>query len=113
VERSIQISSSPSPFVVEVLSDSTRSRDPVKKLDLYMESGINEYWIVNTSSAEIYIYLFANNIIVKILSFKGDEIAESKVFPGLSVVLNKAGFPAAISEMKLLMKRLYGKIMNR
>jgi prevent-host-death family protein len=76
-------------FVVEVLSDSTRSRDLVKKLDLYMESGIKEYWVVNTSSAEIYIYVFVNNIIEKILSFKGDDIAESVTFPGLSVVLKQ------------------------
>ena len=74
---------------MEVLSDSTRSRDLVKKLDLYMESGIKEYWVVNTSSAEIYIYVFINNIIEKILSFKGDDIAESTVFPGLGVALKQ------------------------
>jgi len=76
-------------LVVEVLSDSTRSRDLVKKLDLYMESGINEYWVVNTSSKEIYIYVFADNIIVKILSFKGDDIAESEIFQGLVVPLKQ------------------------
>ena len=76
-------------LVVEVLSDSTRSRDLVKKLDLYMESGINEYWIVNTPSKEIYIYVFADNIIEKILPFKGDEIAESEIFQGLEVPLKQ------------------------
>lgn len=76
-------------LVVEVLSDSTRSRDMIKKLDLYMESGIKEYWVVNTPSAEIYIYVFVNNFIETILSFKGDDIAESVVFPGLSVALKQ------------------------
>jgi prevent-host-death family protein len=74
-------------LVVEVLSDSTRSRDLVKKLDLYMESGIKEYWVINTSSAEIYIYAFVNNMIDKILAFKRDDIAESVTFPGLRVAL--------------------------
>lgn len=76
-------------LVVEVLSNSTRSRDMVKKLDLYMESGIREYWIVNTSPAEIYIYVFNHNIIETITSFKGDSLAESTVFPGLKVALKQ------------------------
>lgn len=25
-----------------------------------MESGVQEYWVVNTDSAEIYIYVFAD-----------------------------------------------------
>lgn len=76
-------------LVVEVLSDSTRRRDLVQKLDLYMESGVREYWVVNTSAAEIYIYLFENHDIEKILTFKGDERAGSAVFPGLEVNLKQ------------------------
>lgn len=80
-------------LVVEVLSDSTRSRDMVKKLDLYMESGIKEYWIINTSAAEIYIYVFANNSIETIKSFRGDDLAVSAAFPGLSVELKRVFSP--------------------
>jgi prevent-host-death family protein len=76
-------------LVVEVLSDSTRSRDIVKKLDLYMESGIKEYWVINPSQAEIYIYVFADNKIEKIFSFKGDDRAQSAAFPGLEVALKQ------------------------
>ena len=72
-----------------MLSDSTRRRDLVQKLDLYMESGVREYWVVNTSAAEIYIYLFENHDIEKILTFKGDERAGSAVFPGLEVNLKQ------------------------
>lgn len=76
-------------LVVEVLSDSTRRRDLVQKLDLYMESGVREYWVINTSAAEIYIYLFENHDIEKILTFKDDERAGSAVFPGLEVNLKQ------------------------
>jgi len=76
-------------LVVEVLSDSTWSRDMLKKLDLYMESGIKEYWVINTSASEIYVYVFANNIIETIISCKGDGLAESVVFPGLNVALKQ------------------------
>ncbi len=80
-------------LVVEVLSDATKSRDMIQKLDLYMESGIKEYWIVNTASKEIYIYVFANNMIDTIQTFKGDDVAESAVFPGLSVTLQQVFNP--------------------
>ncbi|MTI94690.1 MAG: type II toxin-antitoxin system Phd/YefM family antitoxin [Firmicutes bacterium] len=76
-------------LVVEVLSESTRSKDMVQKLDLYMESGVQEYWVVNTDSAEIYIYVLTNERIDKILAFKGDEAASSVIFPGLKVSLSQ------------------------
>jgi prevent-host-death family protein len=76
-------------LVVEVLSDSTRGRDLIKKLDLYLESGVQEYWIVNTESAEIYLYVLKNQAIEKILSFKGDEDVQSVIFHGLSVSLKQ------------------------
>ena len=54
-----------------------------------MESGIEEYWVVNPFSAEIYLYVFADNKIEKIFSFKGDERAQSVAFPGLEVALKQ------------------------
>ncbi len=74
-------------LVVEVLSESTRSKDLVQKLDLYMESGVREYWVVNTASGEILIYLFESYSIDKVLTFKSNEQATSAAFPGLKVAL--------------------------
>ncbi len=76
-------------LVVEVLSESTRNKDLIKKLSIYMESGVQEYWVVNTDSAEIYIYVFANNSIKNMISFNGVETAKSVIHPGLSVDLKK------------------------
>lgn len=76
-------------LVVEVLSDSTRNRDLIKKLGLYMESGVKEYWIVNTTSAEIYIYVFSSHTIENVRTFKGDDTAESVFFQGLGVDLKQ------------------------
>lgn len=74
-------------LVVEVLSDSTRSRDLIQKVDLYMESGVQEYWVANPDSAEIYIYVFADYKLANILTFKGEEHAQSVFFPGLKIDL--------------------------
>jgi prevent-host-death family protein len=79
-------------LVAEVLSDASQRMDLINKLDLYMESGIKEYWIVNPASAEIYIYVFANNMIKTIATFKGADLAASAVFPGLRVDLKQV-FP--------------------
>ena len=41
-------------LVVEVLSETTRQKDMLKKLDLYFHSGIQEYWIVSPSQGGLY-----------------------------------------------------------
>ncbi|HOJ09308.1 MAG TPA: Uma2 family endonuclease [Clostridiales bacterium] len=74
-------------LVVEILSESTRSKDLIKKLNLYMRSGVKEYWIVNTFSKEIYLYVFKDYNIDKMMAFKNGERAESDIFKGLGVNL--------------------------
>ena len=76
-------------LVVEVLSESTRSKDHIKKLDLYMSTGVEEYWIVNTKSKEIYIYTFKDSIIEDMLTFKGNEKVQSVIFQGLGIELSQ------------------------
>jgi len=76
-------------LVVEVLSDSTRSKDLIKKLDLYMLSGVREYWVVNTFSKEICIYVFKDGSIENMLTFKGSEKVESATFKGLRIKLKQ------------------------
>jgi prevent-host-death family protein len=76
-------------LVVEVLSESTRSRDLIKKLDLYMQSGVKEYWVTNISSRELYIYVFNKYNIENMMAYKGGERAESTVFQGLGIELRQ------------------------
>ena len=45
-------------MVVEVLSPSTRSKDMIAKLSLYMTSGVMEYWVVDPEQKEIVLYSF-------------------------------------------------------
>ncbi len=74
-------------LVVEILSESTRSKDIIKKLDLYMSGGVEEYWIVNPFSEEVNIYLFKDNEVEKSVTFKNKETVESFTFPGLKMDL--------------------------
>ena len=45
-------------FVVEVVSPSSVRMDYVKKLNLYLEAGVREYWIVDPDKAMTTVYHF-------------------------------------------------------
>jgi prevent-host-death family protein len=74
-------------LVIEILSELTHSKDVVKKFDLYMSTGIKEYWIVNPLSKEIRIYCFDNRGISRDETFKKNETANSYIFKGLNINL--------------------------
>ncbi len=74
-------------LVVEVLSRSTRTKDMLKKLDLYMKSGVKEYWMIDPDKKEVSVYAFEKYEIADHDAYIGDMIAKSKVFNGLEVKL--------------------------
>ncbi|MFD2446630.1 type II toxin-antitoxin system prevent-host-death family antitoxin [Bacillus sp. CGMCC 1.16607] len=71
-------------LVVEVLSNSTRRKDMIKKLDLYMSCGVQEYWIVNPLNKEVTVYLFEDKNISNNITYKNNEAVQSYIFEGLS-----------------------------
>ncbi len=74
-------------LVIEILSDSTRAKDMVKKLDLYKNCGIKEYWIVNPDQQEITVYLFESRDIKEFKTYRVQETASSYLFQNLKVKL--------------------------
>jgi Uma2 family endonuclease len=76
-------------LAVEVLSETTRSKDMLQKLNLYMSGGVKEYWIVNPWSREIYIYAFEAGEIQNYRVFKSTEAANSEFLLGLGVSLEQ------------------------
>jgi prevent-host-death family protein len=74
-------------LVVEVLSRSTRSKDMLKKLDLFMQTDVREYWIVDPDKKEVSVYCFEKHDIADHDTYIGDMTVKSKVFNGLEVKL--------------------------
>jgi len=72
-------------LTIEILSDSTRSKDMIDKLNTYMLSGVKEYWIIDTKQESILVYNFANYEIDSLKVFEKGYAAMSLVFQGLSV----------------------------
>lgn len=75
-------------LLVEVLSPSTKGRDLVIKLNLYMRSGIREYWVVDPDKNTITQYSFSEEREpVFIDTFRQHEILQSTVFPEMTLKL--------------------------
>lgn len=76
-------------LVVEVISPSTRSKDMIKKLDLYKQCGVKEYWMVDPKGKIVYIYSLEKNEIVENMVFQAgsQEYVESLYFKELRVTL--------------------------
>lgn len=73
-------------LVVEVLSPGTRSKDLLKKLNLYQACGIREYWIVDPEQEQINIYAFGDEDRIDHRAYTAaQETAASLTFEGLAV----------------------------
>lgn len=72
-------------LVIEILSETTRGKDSVKKLDLYLSTGICEYWIVNPFSREITVFKFEGGDMTDSRSYHNRDHAASFIFEGLTV----------------------------
>lgn len=57
-------------FVTEILSPSTREYDKSRKLNLYWKAGVREYWIIDITFKEIWVYQFEKGIPPESYSFE-------------------------------------------
>ena len=72
-------------LVVEVLSPSSISRDKVRKLNTYMLSGIEEYWIVDPEKESVSVYQFKEYEVENYADYKRIEGIQSFVFKELKL----------------------------
>ena len=72
-------------LVVEILSDSTRSKDMVLKLATYMQSGVREYWVVDPAGHAVLVYWFEENGNQRYQVYESGETISSASIPGLAV----------------------------
>lgn len=76
-------------LVIEIISHGTRSKDLVKKLDLYMSCGVKEYWVVNPLNKEVAVFLLEKGEVENNATYNQSGIAKSFIFPGLEVEVKK------------------------
>ena len=72
-------------LVVEILSPGTRGKDQLKKLSVYLDGGIREYWIVDPRDRKVTLYYFADQQLEDLNLFRDPYVVKSIHFPGLEV----------------------------
>ena len=72
-------------WVIEVISPSTSKRDYGKKLFLYRDAGVREYWVIDPARRIIMVYLFGQEEEAAIWRFE-DEVPCS-IYPDLTIRL--------------------------
>lgn len=72
-------------LLVEVISPGTERRDRDEKLDLYLRSGVREYWIVDTAARHITFLVHRGGLFVVALA--ENEVYRSTEFPEISLDL--------------------------
>lgn len=70
---------------IEIISKSTRSKDMVTKLNTYMLSGVEEFWIIDPDKKTVMVYHFSNFDINEYTTFKSGETLVSYLYSDLSI----------------------------
>lgn len=70
-------------WIIEIISPSTQSRDYLKKLILYQNAGVREYWIVNPRTSNTIVYNFD---IGESSSYSFEEAIPAGILNGLNIV---------------------------
>lgn len=77
-------------LIVEVLSPSTKGKDLAAKLQLYLKSGVSEYWIVDPEKKSLTYYSFTpEREIDKYTTYRVGDTVESSVFEGLELPIQE------------------------
>ncbi|QAA35266.1 Uma2 family endonuclease [Clostridium manihotivorum] len=76
-------------LIVEVVSPSNASDDYIKKLNLYMRFGVNEYWIVSPKNRTIQIFNLENDVYGEPKIYFENDLVKSSIFEGLSLEIKK------------------------
>jgi len=75
-------------LVIEILSPSNSAIEMERKLKLYQEAGVREYWVVDPENNGLTVYRFQESAILT-YTFKRDSSVTVGIFPDLSINLKQ------------------------
>jgi Uma2 family endonuclease len=80
-------------MIMEILSPSNPEHDRITKFNLYQESGVKEYWIVDPQARTIEVLVLREGKYAQVGRFEGDAQARSDLLKDFQVALTEV-FPA-------------------
>ncbi|MFM9944584.1 MAG: Uma2 family endonuclease [Bacteroidia bacterium] len=72
-------------LVVEILSPGNARHEMRTKFDLYEESGVKEYWIVEPANQTVLIYTLQGDKYIGLQPYTSEDIIESPLFPEIKI----------------------------
>lgn len=72
-------------WIVEILSPSTAKKDHQDKFDLYEESGVNEYWVVDPKNSTIEVFVLNAGKYARIKTYVEDDIVPCHTLEGMTI----------------------------
>jgi len=75
-------------LVIEILSPSNTAIEMERKLKLYQDAGVREYWIVDPENMGLTVYRFEEGAIL-LFTYKKDTTVSVGIFPDLKISLEQ------------------------
>lgn len=75
-------------LIVEILSPKNSKHYIETKFNLYQESGVKEYWIVETEQRIVLVYTLKNGIYIGLKPFGEDETIVSPLFSEMKITVD-------------------------
>jgi len=76
-------------WIVEILSPSTAKKDLQNKFELYEESGVNEYWIIEPRNQTVEVFILRDHKYIRINTYVEDDIIPCNTLEGLTINLTE------------------------
>lgn len=70
-------------WIVEIVSPGNPGHDYVKKLNLYLDAGVREYWIIDPQQRTILVYFFEES--VKVRQYTFEDTVPVNIYNDLSI----------------------------
>lgn len=74
-------------LTVEILSDSSRRKDRMRKLQIYQKAGVQHYWLVDPLYNTFECFALKDGIYALVAAEMDDNVIEHPDFPGLVIPL--------------------------
>ena len=75
-------------LIIEILSPKNNKHDLYTKFNLYEESGVKEYWIVQPEQQIVLVYTLQNEKYIGLRPFTEDDVVKSIIFPDMKLLVN-------------------------
>lgn len=72
-------------LIIEILSPGNSRKEMKEKFEVYEESKVKEYWLVNTTDRHVIIYTLEKDRFIGLKPFVEEEDIHSPLFPGLKM----------------------------